>query len=96
VITEDAMFTVAARRQRTPVIAGLLPRPADPGHPRRLVPRSVRLAGLHRRSARVRDRVRGSARACGAWPGRVYSEEFFTEPQPWGAAQPATAARSRS
>ena len=34
---------------------------ADPGDPRRLVPGLVRLAGLHRRGARVRDRVRGSS-----------------------------------
>jgi NAD(P)H-flavin reductase len=32
-----------------------------------------------------------AARACGARPGQVYTEEFFTEPQPWGAAQPAAA-----
>ncbi|MGH3070439.1 MAG: FAD-binding oxidoreductase [Streptosporangiaceae bacterium] len=30
-----------------------------------------------------------AARACGTRPGRVLTEEFFTEPQPWGAAQPA-------
>ena len=33
-----------------------------------------------------------AARACGARPGRVYTEEFFTEPRPWGAAQPAEGA----
>lgn len=27
-----------------------------------------------------------AARACGAWPGGVHTEEFFTEPRPWGAA----------
>lgn len=37
-----------------------------------------------------------AARACGARPSRVYTEEFFTEPRPWGAAQPAAAAGSRS
>lgn len=37
-----------------------------------------------------------AARACAAAPGRVYTEEFFTEPQPWGAAQPAAAPGSRS
>jgi CDP-4-dehydro-6-deoxyglucose reductase len=30
-----------------------------------------------------------AARACGARPGRVYTEEFFTEPRPWGAAPAA-------
>ena len=30
-----------------------------------------------------------AARACGTGPGRVHAEEFFTEPRPWGAAQPA-------
>ena len=37
-----------------------------------------------------------AAGACGARPGRVHTEEFFTEPQPWGAAQPATATESPS
>jgi CDP-4-dehydro-6-deoxyglucose reductase, E3 len=37
-----------------------------------------------------------AARTCGARPGRVYTEEFFTEPQSWAAAQPATATGSRS
>jgi ferredoxin-NADP reductase len=37
-----------------------------------------------------------AARTCGARPGRVHTEEFFTEPRPWGAAQPATATGSRS
>lgn len=32
-----------------------------------------------------------AARACGARPGRVHTEEFFTEPRPWGAAGPAAA-----
>jgi CDP-4-dehydro-6-deoxyglucose reductase, E3 len=36
-----------------------------------------------------------AVRACGARPGRVYTEEFFTEPRPWGAA-PLTAATGRS
>ncbi|MGH3269891.1 MAG: hypothetical protein ACRDN1_12685 [Trebonia sp.] len=36
-----------------------------------------------------------AARARGARPGRVYTEEFFTEPRP-RAAQPATATGSRS
>ncbi len=36
-----------------------------------------------------------AARACGARPSQVYTEEFFTEPRPWGAAQPAAAAGSR-
>jgi CDP-4-dehydro-6-deoxyglucose reductase, E3 len=33
-----------------------------------------------------------AAHACGARPGRVLAEEFFTEPQPWGAARPAATA----
>ncbi len=38
-----------------------------------------------------------AAQACGARPGQVHTEEFFTEPQPWGAAQqPAAATGSRS
>lgn len=38
-----------------------------------------------------------AAQACGARPGRVHTEEFFTEPLPWGAArQPAQATGSRS
>ncbi|MGE5137424.1 MAG: FAD-binding oxidoreductase [Gemmatimonadota bacterium] len=38
-----------------------------------------------------------AAQACGARPGRVHTEEFFTEPQPWGAArQPAAVTESRS
>ncbi len=37
-----------------------------------------------------------AAGACGARPGRVYTEEFFAEPQPWGAARPATATGSWS
>ncbi len=37
-----------------------------------------------------------AARACTAAPGRVYTEEFFTEPQPWRAAQPAAAPGSLS
>ncbi len=38
-----------------------------------------------------------AARACGARPERVHTEEFFTEPLPWGAArQPAAATGSRS
>ena len=32
-----------------------------------------------------------AARALGARPGRVHTEEFFSEPRPWGAAQPAAA-----
>ncbi|HEU5389807.1 MAG TPA: FAD-binding oxidoreductase [Streptosporangiaceae bacterium] len=32
-----------------------------------------------------------AARARGARPGRVHTEEFFTEPRPWGAAPPAAA-----
>ena len=32
-----------------------------------------------------------AAGACGAGPGLVHTEEFFTEPRPWGAAQPAIA-----
>lgn len=31
-----------------------------------------------------------AARTCGAEPGRIHTEEFFTEPQPWGAASVAT------
>ena len=37
-----------------------------------------------------------AVRACGARPGRVHTEEFCTEPQPWGAARTATAPRRRS
>jgi CDP-4-dehydro-6-deoxyglucose reductase, E3 len=37
-----------------------------------------------------------AARARGAGPGRVHTEEFFTEPRPWGAAPPAAATGSRS
>ena len=37
-----------------------------------------------------------AARACGARPTRVHTEEFFAEPRPWGAAQPAAATGSRS
>ena len=37
-----------------------------------------------------------AARACGAQPGRVHTEEFFTDPQPWAAAQPATPTGNRS
>ncbi len=37
-----------------------------------------------------------AARARGARPSRVYTEEFFTEPQPWGAAHPAAGTGSRS
>ena len=37
-----------------------------------------------------------AARACRARPGRVHTEEFFTEPRPWGAARPAAATGSRS
>lgn len=37
-----------------------------------------------------------AVRACGAGPGRVHTEEFFTEPRPWAAAQPAAATGSRS
>jgi hypothetical protein len=37
-----------------------------------------------------------AARACGARPGRVLTEEFFTLPQPWGAAQPAAVTGSLS
>ena len=36
-----------------------------------------------------------AARACGARPGRVLTEEFFTEPQPWGAAHPAATTGGR-
>lgn len=36
-----------------------------------------------------------AARACGARPGRVYTEEFFAEPRPWGDAQPTAAALRR-
>ena len=32
-----------------------------------------------------------AAHACGARPGRVLTEEFFTDPQPWGSAQSAAA-----
>lgn len=32
-----------------------------------------------------------AARARGTGPALVYTEEFFTEPRPWGAAQPAGA-----
>jgi len=32
-----------------------------------------------------------AARARGARPGRVRTEEFFTEPRPWGAAPPTAA-----
>jgi CDP-4-dehydro-6-deoxyglucose reductase, E3 len=32
-----------------------------------------------------------AARARGARPGQVHTEEFFTEPRPWGAVPPATA-----
>jgi CDP-4-dehydro-6-deoxyglucose reductase len=32
-----------------------------------------------------------AARTCGARPCRVHTEEFFTEPRPWGAAQPTIA-----
>ena len=57
-------------------------------------PGPVRLAGLHRRGARVRDRVREPPPASlRAVPRRVHTEEFFTEPRPWGAAQPAAATR---
>ena len=150
-IAEDAEFTVAAKRQRTPVIAELLLRPdgpplryqpgryvllGDPGA--ELVVRSYSIANAPRRdglisllvtrvpggqvSSWVHDVLRpgdrvllsgpygsfvaapgepgpvlllaggsGLARACGASPGRVHTEEFFTEPQPWGAARPAAA-----
>ena len=37
-----------------------------------------------------------AARARGARPGRVHTEEFFTEPQPWGATQPAPATGSHA
>lgn len=37
-----------------------------------------------------------AARARGARPGRVHTEEFFTEPRPWGAARPAAATGSQS
>jgi CDP-4-dehydro-6-deoxyglucose reductase, E3 len=37
-----------------------------------------------------------AARGCGARPGRVHTEEFFHEPQPWGAAPPASATGSRA
>lgn len=39
-----------------------------------------------------------AAAACarGAGPDRVYTEEFFSEPLPWGAAQPSTATGSQS
>jgi CDP-4-dehydro-6-deoxyglucose reductase len=32
-----------------------------------------------------------AARVLGAGPGRVRTEEFFTEPRPWGAARPTVA-----
>lgn len=37
-----------------------------------------------------------AARGCGARPGRVHTEEFYTEPRPWGAGQSAAAAGRRS
>ncbi|MHB1595507.1 MAG: FAD-binding oxidoreductase [Streptosporangiaceae bacterium] len=37
-----------------------------------------------------------AARACGSGPGRVHTEEFFTEPQPWGAARSAPATGSHA
>ncbi len=37
-----------------------------------------------------------AVRARGARPGRVYTEEFFTEPRPWGAARPIAVTGSRS
>ena len=37
-----------------------------------------------------------AVRACGARPGRVYTEEFFNQPQPWGAAQLAAPTGNRS
>ena len=37
-----------------------------------------------------------AARACGARPGQVMTEEFFTEPRPWGVARPAATAGRRS
>ena len=67
-IDDERFRDLAAPTPRIPVPAHADPggRPAagraDPGDPRGLVPGPVRLAGLRRRSARVRDRVRGSRR----------------------------------
>jgi NAD(P)H-flavin reductase len=47
------------------------------------------------RRARFVTAGAATARAGGARPGRVRTQEFFAEPQPWGAAQPAVAAYDR-